>query len=275
MPRALRDPDGYLKKLAKPLREKLRVARYIPAHAKSVLDVGCADGTVTIALANLLPKVRFFGIDLNGDFIERAAARAREQGAANVRFERVYLRDLLARPERFDAVSFVSVLHEFYTYGQGISSVLKALADAHELLRFNGEIVIRDMILSEYTRHTRFQVAAIARKVVADRSRRRFVKDFEARFGKLRSLYALNHFLLKYLYADNWAHECAEHYVPITFERYEQIFQLLGMDLQLKDSYLIPFLRRQWQRDFELTDDELAGLRSTGFLAARKAAARR
>ena len=37
-------------------------------------------------------------------------------------------------------VVFCSVLHEFYTYGEGISSVLKALADAHELLRPGGVI---------------------------------------------------------------------------------------------------------------------------------------
>lgn len=65
---------------------------------------------------------------------------AQEKGRStkNVRFEKVYLRELLARPEKVDAVIFCSVLHEFFTYGEGISSVLKTVADAHELLKKDG-----------------------------------------------------------------------------------------------------------------------------------------
>ncbi len=270
MRRGIQDQSRYLTSLSKPLREKLRVSRYIPRWARMVLDVGCADGTVTLALARMFPRMNFFGIDLNGDFIERAEERAKQIRIKNVRFEKIYLRDLLARPEKFDAVLFVSVLHEFYTYGEGISSVLKALADAHELLRPEGEIVIRDMILSEYAKHTRFQVDAIAKKVSRDRRRRRYIHDFEKHFGKMNSIYNLNHFLLKYRYTGNWAREVREHYVPVTFEQYENIFKLLGMELQLKDSYLIAFLREKWRKDFSLSEDELSGLKSTGFLVARK-----
>ena len=49
------DWRGYLERMAKPLREKLRVASYLPPGCAAVLDVGCADGTVTCALAGLLP----------------------------------------------------------------------------------------------------------------------------------------------------------------------------------------------------------------------------
>src|SRR3989344_6290206 len=147
----VRNASGYLARMAKPLQEKLRVARYFPRDAKTVVDVGCADGTVTLALARLFPHIRFLGVDLDKGFIVRAQERAQKEGVSNVGFERIYLRDLLARPEKFDAVLFISVLHEFHTYGEGISSVLKALSDAHELLRIGGEIVIRDMILRSYT----------------------------------------------------------------------------------------------------------------------------
>jgi len=59
--------DIYLARMAKPLREKMRVARYINAEARNVLDVGCADGSVTLALAALNPEKRFLGIDLDQD----------------------------------------------------------------------------------------------------------------------------------------------------------------------------------------------------------------
>ena len=68
-------------------------------------------------------------------------------------------------PARFDAVLFSSVLHEFFAYGEGVSSVLKALADAHELLRPSGVIVIRDMILEEYTKATDYGCKGLAEAV--------------------------------------------------------------------------------------------------------------
>ncbi|MBI4134306.1 MAG: class I SAM-dependent methyltransferase [Candidatus Terrybacteria bacterium] len=268
--RIIRNERVYLARMSRPMQEKLRVAKYIPQDARTVLDVGCANGAITIALAKLFPQKQFFGIDLHETFVKRAQESAAKEGIKNIQFEQIYLRDLLARPGRFGAVIFVSVLHEFYAYGEGISSVLKALADAHELLRRGGEIVIRDMILHEYAKHTSFQVDEIIAKVRARRPFQRRTRDFERAFGKMSTLYQLNHFLLKYMYEENWPRECRDHYVPVTFEQYEQLLDLLGMELQLEDSYLIDFLRAKWKRDFGLTDEELEGLRSTGFLAAKK-----
>lgn len=260
----------YLERLSKPLQEKLRVAHYIPPHAKQVVDVGCADGVVTLTLARLFPNTQFFGIDLDEGFIKKAQDAAQKESVKNVSFEKIYLRDLLARHERYDAVTFISVLHEFYTYGEGISSVLKALADAHELLRPNGKIVIRDMILHEYTKHTNFRVQEIVEKVRARPGMKRLIDDCERAFGPIQTLYELNHFLLKYFYPENWERERKENYVPVTFEQYGQIFLLLGMDLQLQDSYTIPYLRNKWKKDFGLQDEDIENFRSTGFIVGQK-----
>src|SRR3989338_9531123 len=102
--RAIPNESLYLKRMAGPLGDKIRVAKYIPKHAKSVLDIGCADGSVTLALAEIFPKVKFLGIDLNEHFLTRAAEQAKTKKLKNIRFEKIYLRDLLARSEKFDAV---------------------------------------------------------------------------------------------------------------------------------------------------------------------------
>ncbi|MEX0877265.1 MAG: methyltransferase domain-containing protein [Candidatus Spechtbacterales bacterium] len=270
MQTSISDTGVYLERMSKPLQEKLRVAHYIPNSAQAVLDVGCADGTVTIALAQMFPKIQFCGIDLEEDFIKKAKQRAKEEGFKNVDFEKVYLRDLLARSQRFDSVVFISVLHEFYSYGEGVSSILKALADAHELLKPEGRIIIRDMILNEYTKSTKFRVGDVVKKVRDKKDTAGRIGDFEKYHGPLDSIYSLNHFLLKYFYTENWEREVKEHYVPVTFEQYAQAFDFLGMDLQVQDSYLIPFLKQKWQDDFALTEEELSSFRSTGFLVARK-----
>jgi SAM-dependent methyltransferase len=252
--------------MAGPLRDKARLARFLADGGGHALDVGCADGTVTRALAGLRPDWQFYGIDLEADFIARARRATRR---ANLRFDVVYLRELLAHPERFDAVIFCSVLHEFFTYGEGISSVLKAIADAWELLRPGGRIVIRDMILDAYTQGADLDCARLAAKV-RERSRGPYLADFEARFGRIDRLYALNHFLLKYWYVENWAREGPEHYVPVTLDQYSQIFALLGLRIQQVDAYLLPFLARKWQADFGFAPEDLRPLRSTCVIVGEK-----
>jgi 2-polyprenyl-3-methyl-5-hydroxy-6-metoxy-1,4-benzoquinol methylase len=265
----LTDKQVYLERMSKPLQEKLRVGRYIDASARKILDVGCADGTITLSLAHMFPDKEFLGIDLDAEFVALANKRAKDEGLKNVRFENVYLRDLLARPDRYDTVLFVSVLHEFFSYGQGISSVLKAVADSEEMLNPGGDIVIRDMILHKYTKHTSYSVDDVLKKI-RSRGLSQQIKDFEKYFGEIKHIAPLNHFLLKYMYKENWDREAAEDYVPVTFEQYENIFSLLGMELVLKDSQLVPYLKNKWAEDFGLTEDELALFRSTGFLVAKK-----
>lgn len=258
----------YLERLAKPLQEKLKIIKYIPENAKDIIDVGCADGTVTIALAKLFPDINFLGIDLDEDFIH--LAQEKSKGIKNLKFEKIYLRELLARPERFDVVIFCSVLHEFFTYGEGISSVLKALADAHELLNEDGRVIIRDMILSNYTKKATLWSSGIARKIYKVKQLAPYIHDFELRFGKLNTIYKLNHFLLKYWYTENWNREGKEHYVAVTMEDYDEIFDLLGMRVQHKEAYLIPFLKDKWMTDFDLSEDEVTGFKSTSIVVAQK-----
>lgn len=270
MEHGITDRAVYLERMAKPLQTKLRVAQYIDPKASRILDVGCADGAVTLALAATFPEKQFLGIDLDGGFITLASQKARELGLTNVRFEKSYLRELLPKEERFDSVLFISVLHEFFTYGEGISSVLKALADAEELLNPGGDIIIRDMIPFEYTKHTGYLVQGIREKIAAKDGLSVRLLEMEKYFGPLENIHTLNHFLLKYMYDENWDREGPENYLAVTFEEYERIFSLLGMELVLRDSSLLEYLRQKWVSDFSFSEEELAPLISTGFLVARK-----
>ena len=132
-----------------------------------------------------------------------------------------------------------------------------------------GVILIRDMILYDYTREATLGVGALREKVVAG-CPEWVVADFVRHFGPLDTLRPLNHLLLKYWYVENWARECPEHYVPVSFEDYARVFRLLGMAPQVVESSTIPFLREKWKADFGLTEEELAPLRSTGILVAQK-----
>ncbi len=262
------NPEIYLSRMSKPLAEKLKIVHFLPENPLEVLDVGCADGVVTIEMARMFPETHFHGIDINPEFI--SIARDHSAGLHNVTFETVYLRNLLAREQKYDAVTFCSVLHEFASYGEGLTSVVKALADAHELLKKKGRIVIRDMIFSEYKRNTDFGMKSVIEKIYAKKGLVELIADFETYFGKLNDIYTINHFLLKYKYSDNWDREGKENYVPVTFDQYEQIFSLLGMKVLYKNSQLLPYFEQTWIEDFGFTLQEMQSFRSTGFFAVEK-----
>ncbi len=258
----------YLDRMSKPLQEKLKITKFIPDGVKNILDVGCADGTVTLALADMFPEVRFIGIDLNSEFIEIANSKIGDR--KNVSFEKIYLRDRLSKPERFDVVLFCSVLHEFFTYGEGISTIVKALADAHEILVKGGTLIIRDMILYNYAKDSQLWINSMKKKVKSHPEVATLLEDFEKYFGEANNIKSLNHFLLKYLYTDNWERESKENYVPVSFEEYDQIFKLLGMQVLFQRSSTIPYLKDKWTADFGFSESELESFRSTGIIVARK-----
>jgi 2-polyprenyl-3-methyl-5-hydroxy-6-metoxy-1,4-benzoquinol methylase len=260
--------NRYLERLTGAEREKHKVALYIPDHANAVLDAGCADGSITKSLAHIFPKTQFLGIDINTQFISRAQEQ-KDANTDNVDFECVYLRDLLAREKRYDAVTFISVLHEFYSYGEGISSVMKALADAHELLNPCGNIIIRDMIVPNYFSNST-DVAGLIRKIKTSENLTPYITSFEDRYGTLKCLREVNHFLLKYLYTDNWEHELQENYLAVSLEEYQQMFSLLGMETIYARSSLLSYLKNKWVDDFSLTEKEIDSLLSTTILVAEK-----
>lgn len=259
----------YLERMSKPLQEKLKIARFLPSSsAIQVLDVGCADGTVTLALADMFPEIGFVGIDLSDEFIK--IAQDRVGARKNVKFESGFLRERLANPERFEVVLFCSVLHEFYSYGEGISTVVKALADAHEMLKPGGTLIIRDMILYNYAGKSPLWINKMKERVLAKQEVVGLLTDFEGYFGQIESVKSLNHFLLKYIYPENWEREGKENYVPVSFEEYDQILELLGMTVLFQRSSTIPYLKDRWRTDFGFTEAELESLRSTGIMVAKK-----
>lgn len=262
------NPKTYLERMSKPLQEKLKIASFIPKGTKSLLDVGCADGTMTLALAEMYPEIEFVGLDLNESFI--AIAQAKIGKLRNIRFETGFLRERLATPERFEVVLFCSVLHEFFSYGEGTSTVVKALADAHEILKPGGTLIIRDMILYDYAEQAELWIPEMKEKVLKKEGMFRFLADFEKYFGEIKSVKELNHFLLKYMYTDNWEREVRENYVPISFEKYDQIFRLLGMSVLFQRSSTIPYLKEKWVKDFDFSAAELESFRSTGIIVAKK-----
>ncbi len=81
-------------------------------------------------------------------------------------------------------------------------------------------MIIRDMILHEYSRRSDWRVESILEKIKGNDSVKNELVSFEEKWGEIKDLRRLNHLLLKYMYTDNWDHEIEENYTAVTFEKY-------------------------------------------------------
>jgi ubiquinone/menaquinone biosynthesis C-methylase UbiE len=112
-------------------RLRLKLAdRQLTAYAAGgpirVLDAGCGDGLLSLALAKHHPDWTLVGVDLRDDMLDGARARARARGLDNVRFEAA---DLL-RPlpvGGFNAVTALECLSEIADDEQALRMMAAAL----------------------------------------------------------------------------------------------------------------------------------------------------
>jgi SAM-dependent methyltransferase len=282
---ALQDFDLYLARMGKSAPDKLVNTRHFPVDPRRILDIGCADGLLTRAMAVAFPAAEVVGIDLEGAFVQRAAEEAAREGVVNVSFRHCYVRELLpqvsldAPPERdgqYDVVTAVSLYHEVHHYGRGKSSVLKMICDVHELLRTGGVHALRDMLVWRHARETTYGVDAVRDKVAAT-PHRAVLDAFEDVWGRVRTVADMNHFLLKYPYypapgddRSNWARELRENYLPSSVDDFLDAFRDLGMVMDVVRCYALPYLAQKWAADFGLGEEELGAFTSTGRLVARR-----
>jgi len=111
---------------------------------KSILDVGCADGTLMKAIKEVNPEARVIGIDLN----QNAVDLAKEAGLEVYCMALENADDLYVG---FDCIIFSSVLHEISSYATAnrfsALPISEALISAYGLLDKDGIIIIRDGLM--------------------------------------------------------------------------------------------------------------------------------
>lgn len=103
------------------------VAGWGGARRLRVLDAGCGDGLLSLALARRHPAWEIVGLDLRPDLLEGATARARARELGNVRFEAADLTRPLPRAG-FDAVLAIECLSEIPDDAAALRSLAMAVA---------------------------------------------------------------------------------------------------------------------------------------------------
>lgn len=91
-----------------------------------VLDAGCGDGLLSLAMAKRHPTWALVGVDLRDDLLEGARRRAVARGLPNARFLPANLEQPLPERDR-DAVTAVECLSEIPDDRQALRMMLEAL----------------------------------------------------------------------------------------------------------------------------------------------------
>jgi trans-aconitate methyltransferase len=103
------DPDDYMRSSSAQFNWAMTLIAELDLKGKeSILDIGCGDGRITAALAEMVPKGQVIGVDLSPEMIRHAAKR--HSGVPNLRFQ-VADASHLHFEEKFDLVVSFACLH--------------------------------------------------------------------------------------------------------------------------------------------------------------------
>jgi SAM-dependent methyltransferase len=103
------------------------VAAFAGDRPLRVLDAGCGDGLLSLALAKRHPRWAIVGMDLREDLLTGARERAGNRGLANVRFERADLTRPLPQ-SGFDVVMALECLGEIPDDRAALAALVGALS---------------------------------------------------------------------------------------------------------------------------------------------------
>lgn len=241
---AISDVAKYNEMMSQSVDDKLFFLDFIKG-VSSILDFGCADGTMLKKIKNINPKYKLFGYDLDPEMISLA-----RKTVENSFFSTNWNSLLLAVNPEETVFNASSVIHEVYSYSSQEDIELFWERCFNTGFKY---ITIRDMMISESA--DRPSDLLDMAKVIFNTDNS-FLKEFEAINGSITKNKNLIHYLLKYRYTENWTREVRENYLPISLE------QLLAKipnnyEIDYLEHYTLPFLNGIVNEDFgiDLTEN--------------------
>lgn len=246
------DNAWYNAEMAKSLIDKIFFLD--KTDATLFVDFGCADGTLLAFIAKVFPGVTLVGYDVNREMIDRARELHAGSGIVFtddwnevVRIEAEHR----AKGEK-SCVVCNSLTHEIESYLDGDEKTA-----AYDKIWGRGGIrfhyvALRDMMVSRSASRPSdpFQVARIQQ--IFEALHPGLLSQWTARWGTLSENWSLVHFLLTYRYTNSWEREHRENYLPVNLEDFMASVPR-GYIAVYRDHFTLPFLRRQVQKDFDIT----------------------
>ena len=216
-----------------------------------ILEVGSGSGIHLNMLEDTFPKAQIQGIDISDKVVHSLQLKKQcENRRWNIQQENAME---LSFNEKFDTIIFCSVLHEIFSYDNGLGkfsyeALRRTLKSALELLNKGGRIIIRDGIMSPNNIGIR-RIKFLNNDGI--NFLRQYCKDFKGREIKYtyindNEVSMLVNDAMEFLYTYTWGYssyeyEVQEQYGYFTKDQYKSfIYHILGDQIKIKycDSYL-------------------------------------
>lgn len=245
--------ENYLTKMSKTFFDKAWFMSHLPNDLTTngiytIIDFGCADGSFLAFLQTNCPSYQYIGIENDPKMQELT----KEKGIDCFRTLEEAEKERCFFPES-TCIILNSVIHELYSYHN--ESVLSKIYSFHPKY-----IAIRDMMYNPIDR-TRFYLPVNdylkIRDIFLEKYTEQF-KEFHEIWKDQNNEVEIAHFLLKYIYTENWEREVKENYLPVSINDIRNHFCYNTMcpdsnyQIEFQTFYKLPYLVNRWKQDFEL-----------------------
>ena len=256
-PKEMGNYDMYTNGMKKPMEDKLFFVDMVKDEVDGLVDYGCADGELLAHIAERRPDWKLYGIDMDGEMIERA--RKRNLGASYYQRKNLGLLSNNYINMKSKILNLSSVLHELYSYSNK-EDIRQFWWDVS--MNEAKYIAIRDFMVDNNTLRKADPILISKIKIATSRRKEsHWLSDYLIRrieagiFPDSQKEWI--HYLMKYRYKDNWEREVRKDYFPLTVEK---LFEILPTDkykVVYFKHYILPFTKEKIREDFgiELTDE--------------------
>lgn len=248
---AILNYDFYNNEMKKGLEDKLffMLNPEVAQNVTSIMDYGCADGSLINEMAEMYQWLKFTGFDLDPAMIDLA----NKKNIKNSKFFKSF-KDAEKNNKKNglnSAILCSSLIHEVYSYG-----------DEENIREFwfnlnNGDheyIIIRDMCMSKDDLAYKTMNIDMLNKIIKYGDPKQ-IEDFKKVWGNFNTTSDMIHFLYKYRYIDNWKREVEENYFPIYVEDYKKLIDLNKFEIIHFEHYLLPYQKEVVKKDFNINLD--------------------
>ena len=217
-------------------------------NINTLVDFGCADGTLISKINALFNDFKFYGYDINAKMIELAQQKC-EYGKFSDDWNEL-INDINVD---CSVLNISSVLHEIYTYCSKAE-----IADFWNKVFNSGfkYISIRDLMISNSTIHSS-DINNLLKIINNPKIDKNLLQSFTSRWGSLYQNENLVHYLCKYRYVSNWERENEENYFALKLEQFLQKIPIDKYEIVWYNHYTLSYLKQKVKSDFDidLTDN--------------------
>lgn len=236
--------NSYIELMKNGFYDKLFFIDKIFGHWDTIVDYGCADGSITRQIKEIFPEKNVIGYDNDLKMIEETYKVVSNQ--------KIFYTNKL-QEAKGDVLYLSSIVHEVYSYRSA-----EEIDKFWEYVFKSGfkYIVIRDMIYDEeIQRESKINIVRKIYNWCSSNHFNRYLKEFENLNGPITHYKNLVHFLLKYKYTKNWEREVRENYLPLSIQRFYQLIPN-NYRIDYHEHYTLPFFKNDWENNFDIYVDD-------------------